>query len=82
MIDWFVDQSFMYDGNFSAFSDTKRRQDQVNSLTVQNERVHSPLRSLVAFKSIIPINNSVDKANFKVWDNLSESFKNIFLCQI
>ena len=54
MIDWFVDQSFMYDGNFSAFSDTKRRKDQLNSLTVQNERV--PLRSLVAFiafKSII-----------------------------
>ena len=53
MIDWFVDQSFMYDGNFSAFSDTKRRQDQLNSLTVQNERVHLPLRSLVAFKSIL-----------------------------
>ena len=53
MIDWFVDQSFMYDGNFSAFSDTKRRQDQLNSLTVQNECVHLPLRSLVAFKSII-----------------------------
>ena len=43
----------MYDGNFSAFSDTKRRQDQLNSLTVQNECVHSPLRSLVAFKSIV-----------------------------
>ena len=45
----------MYDGNFSAFSDTKRRQDQVNSLTVKNERVHSPLRSLVAFKSIVKL---------------------------
>ena len=36
----------------SAFSDTKRRQVQLNSLTVQNEPVHSLLRSLVAFKSI------------------------------
>ena len=45
----------MYDGNFSAFSDTKRRQDQLNSLTVQNERVHSPFRSLVAFKSIVKL---------------------------
>ena len=33
-----------------AFSDTKRRQDQLNSLAVQNERLHLPLRGLVAFK--------------------------------
>ena len=42
----------MYDGNFSDFSDTKRRQDQVILWTVQNERMRSPLRDLVAFKSI------------------------------
>ena len=33
----------------SALSDTKRRQDQAELWTDQNERAHSPMRDLVAF---------------------------------